>query len=125
MALKLRPSGLGFGIDKDRPDYTVLTGEWEIGRIYQTRSRWCVIFRGPYLSALARLANATSSGRSSLHRLALQFPNFCANVRRHVRHLALVNPIQRDAMGSELEGFIGRDARQAGFVGAPGGHVGA
>jgi hypothetical protein len=37
MALKLRPSGLGSGIDKDRPDYTVLTGEWEIGRIYQTR----------------------------------------------------------------------------------------
>ena len=25
------------GIDKDRPDYTVFTGEWEIGRIYQTR----------------------------------------------------------------------------------------
>ena len=25
------------GIDKDRPDYTVFSGEWEIGRIYQTR----------------------------------------------------------------------------------------
>jgi hypothetical protein len=37
MPLKLRPSGLGSGIDKDRPDYTVFTGEWEIGRIYQTR----------------------------------------------------------------------------------------
>jgi hypothetical protein len=35
MPLKLRPSGLGSGIDKDRPDYTVFTGEWEIGRIYQ------------------------------------------------------------------------------------------
>ena len=31
MALKLRPTGLGSGIDKDRPDYTVFTGEWEIG----------------------------------------------------------------------------------------------
>ena len=31
MALKLRPIGLGSGIDKDRPDYTVFTGEWEIG----------------------------------------------------------------------------------------------
>jgi hypothetical protein len=37
MALKLRPSGLGSGIDKDRPDYGVYSGEWEIGRIYQTR----------------------------------------------------------------------------------------
>jgi hypothetical protein len=35
--LKLRPTGLGSGIDKDRPDYTVFTGEWEVGRIYKTR----------------------------------------------------------------------------------------
>ena len=35
--LKLRPTGLGSGIDKDRPDYTVYTGEWEVGRIYETR----------------------------------------------------------------------------------------
>jgi len=33
MALTMRPTGLGSGIDKDRPDYTVFTGEWEIGRI--------------------------------------------------------------------------------------------
>jgi hypothetical protein len=32
----LRPTGLGSGIDKDRPDYTVYTGEWNIGRIYET-----------------------------------------------------------------------------------------
>src|SRR3954447_9042675 len=37
MVLTMRPSGLGSGIDKDRADYTVFTGEWEIGRIYQTR----------------------------------------------------------------------------------------
>ena len=37
MALKLRPTGLGSGIDKDRPDYSVYTGEWAVGRIYQTR----------------------------------------------------------------------------------------
>ena len=37
MPLKLRPTGLGSGIDKDRPDYTVSTGEWGIGRIYETR----------------------------------------------------------------------------------------
>jgi hypothetical protein len=32
----LRPTGLGSGIDKDRPDYTVFTGEWELGGIYQS-----------------------------------------------------------------------------------------
>ena len=26
-------SGLGSGIDKDRPDYTVYCGEWRVGRI--------------------------------------------------------------------------------------------
>ena len=34
MPLTIRPTGLGSGIDKDRPDYTVFTGEWEVGRIY-------------------------------------------------------------------------------------------
>jgi hypothetical protein len=33
MSLKLRPTGLGAGIDKDRPDYTVYSGQWDIGRI--------------------------------------------------------------------------------------------
>jgi hypothetical protein len=38
MALKLRPTGsLGSGIDKDRADYTVYSGKWAIGRIYETR----------------------------------------------------------------------------------------
>ena len=37
MPLKLRPTGLGSGIDKDRPDYTVYCVEWGVGRIYQTR----------------------------------------------------------------------------------------
>ena len=37
MPLKLRPTGLGSGLDKDGPDYTVYTGEWDVGRIYQTR----------------------------------------------------------------------------------------
>jgi hypothetical protein len=37
MPLKMRPTGLGSGIDKGRPDYTVYTGEWDVGRIYQTR----------------------------------------------------------------------------------------
>jgi hypothetical protein len=37
MALKLRRTGLGSGIDKNRQDYTVYTGGWDIGRIYETR----------------------------------------------------------------------------------------
>ena len=37
MPLKLRPTDLGSGIDKDRPDCSVYSGEWEVGRIYQTR----------------------------------------------------------------------------------------
>ena len=54
MALKLRPTGLGSGIDKDRPDYTVVIGEWEVGRIYQTRGGpdslrwfWSMTVNGP------------------------------------------------------------------------------
>ena len=54
MALKLRPTGLGSGIDKDRPDYSVYTGEWEVGRIYQTRGGpdslrwfWSMTVNGP------------------------------------------------------------------------------
>jgi hypothetical protein len=38
MPLTMRPTGLGSGIDKDRPDYSVCTGEWCIGRIYETRT---------------------------------------------------------------------------------------
>jgi hypothetical protein len=37
MTLTMRPTGLGTGIDKDRPDYTVYSGEWAVGRIYETR----------------------------------------------------------------------------------------
>ena len=37
MPLTIRPTGLGSGIDKDRPDYTVYSGGWAVGRIYETR----------------------------------------------------------------------------------------
>ena len=54
MPLKLRPTGLGSGIDKHRPDYTVVTGEWEVGRIYETRGSpdnlrwfWSMTVNGP------------------------------------------------------------------------------
>ena len=37
MPLTMRPTGLGAGIDKDRQDYAIYSGEWAIGRIYETR----------------------------------------------------------------------------------------
>ena len=37
MALKLRPTGLGSGSDKSRPDYAVRSGAREVVRIYRTR----------------------------------------------------------------------------------------
>ena len=54
MRLTMRPTGLGAGIDKDRPDCTVYTGEWEVGRIYQSRGGpdslrwfWSMTVNGP------------------------------------------------------------------------------
>jgi hypothetical protein len=53
MSLTMRPTVLGSGIDKDRPD-TVCCGEWESGRIYQTRGGpdslrwfWSLTVNGP------------------------------------------------------------------------------
>src|SRR4249920_3020299 len=54
MPLKMRPTGLGSGIDKDRADYTVYCGGWDVGRIYQTRGGpeslrwfWSLTVNGP------------------------------------------------------------------------------
>ena len=38
MPLKMRPTGLGHGVYKDVPDYSIFCGEWCIGRIYETRT---------------------------------------------------------------------------------------
>jgi hypothetical protein len=35
MPLKMRPTGLGSGAYKDNLDYSVFSGEWLIGRIYE------------------------------------------------------------------------------------------
>jgi len=37
MALTMRPTGLSSRVDKDRPDYAVFCGKWNIGRIYEVR----------------------------------------------------------------------------------------
>ena len=54
MALTLRPSGLGSGIDKDCPDYTVYLASWNVGCIYETRGGpdslrwfWSLTVNGP------------------------------------------------------------------------------
>ena len=35
MPLTMRPSGLGHGVYKDSIDYSLFSGEWLIGRIYE------------------------------------------------------------------------------------------
>jgi hypothetical protein len=37
MPLTMRPTGLGHGVYKDDIDFGVFSGEWCIGRIYETR----------------------------------------------------------------------------------------
>jgi hypothetical protein len=37
MVLTMRPTGLGHGVYKDNIDYNIFSGEWEVGRIYETR----------------------------------------------------------------------------------------
>jgi len=58
MPLKLCPSGFSAAIDKDRPDFTVYCGEWEVGRIYQIRGGpdnlrwfWALTVNGPMTHA--------------------------------------------------------------------------
>jgi hypothetical protein len=59
-ALTMRPTGLGSGINKDRADYTVLTGQWDVGRIYETRGGpdslrwfWSLTVNGPMTARIA------------------------------------------------------------------------
>ena len=54
MPLKMRQTGLGSGTYKDNVDYSVFSGEWLIGRIYQTRGGpenlrwfWSMSINGP------------------------------------------------------------------------------
>ena len=70
MSLKLRPTGLGSGIDKDRPDYTIIIGEWEVGRIYRTRGGpdslrwfWSLTVNGP-MTRSGRVATLEEAKRN-------------------------------------------------------------
>jgi hypothetical protein len=74
MALTMRATGLGSGIDKDRPDYTVYCGEWNVGRIYETRGGpdslrwfWSLTVNGPMTRAdrVATLEDAKAQFQKS------------------------------------------------------------
>jgi hypothetical protein len=54
MALKMRATGLSSPVDEHLTDFTVLTGEWVIGRIYEVRGSpphlrwfWSLHLNGP------------------------------------------------------------------------------
>ena len=52
MKTQQRPTGLGHGVYKDDIDYSVLCGQWCIGRIYENRSgpkslRWFWALHSP------------------------------------------------------------------------------
>jgi hypothetical protein len=54
MALKMRATGLSSPVDEHLTDFTVLTGEWVIGRIYEVRGAppdlrwfWSLALNGP------------------------------------------------------------------------------
>jgi hypothetical protein len=54
MALKMRATGLSSPVDEHLTDFTVLTGEWVIGRIYEIRGSppdlrwfWSLHLNGP------------------------------------------------------------------------------
>src|SRR3954454_10877123 len=79
MPLKLRRTGLGSGVDKDRPDYTIYSGEWQVGRIYQTRGdhdslRWCWSMAGALIIGLQHASTARSHSRSGSRSPALAKP---------------------------------------------------
>jgi hypothetical protein len=54
MALKMRATGLSSPVDEHLTDFTVMTGEWVIGRIYEVRGSppdlrwfWSLALNGP------------------------------------------------------------------------------
>ena len=68
MALTMRPTGLGHGVYKDDIDYSVFSGMWLIGRIYERKLPGC----GPVFLVVARRC-ADESARHS-HRWTHSFP---------------------------------------------------
>jgi hypothetical protein len=66
MTLTMRPTGLGSGADKDRPDYGVYSGEWNIGPD-SLRWFWSMTVIGPMTRSdrVATLEEAKAQLRKS------------------------------------------------------------
>jgi hypothetical protein len=66
MPLTMRPTGLGHGVYKDVPDYSIFCGEWCIGRIYETRTgpeslRWFWALHAPTKPGSMRTSNQVAT----------------------------------------------------------------
>jgi hypothetical protein len=66
MALKMRPTGLGHGVYKDVPDFSIYCGEWCIGRIYEARTgpkslRWFWALHAPSKPGSMRISNQVAT----------------------------------------------------------------
>src|SRR4051794_11376880 len=57
--------------------------------------------------------------------VSLQLANLGTDVRMQAGRLSLINPLERDAIGRELKRPVDADSLHTGFVGSPGGHIGA
>src|SRR3954454_21694938 len=79
--------------------------------------------RSPVLPRMSAI-RCTSAHLGFWHQVPL-LPNFGADVRAQVSRPPSINPIERNAVGGEFQRLLRRDARQAGFVGAPSRHVGS
>lgn len=69
MPLKLRPTGLGSEIDKERQDYTVYIGKWGVGRIYDLRWFWSFSQHGPMMRSGRDLGRGEGGVPEKLERL--------------------------------------------------------
>ena len=66
MALKLRPTGLGSGIDNDRQDFTIYSGGWVVGGSTNSAA-------GLTACAGSGRCTASSASRATLDRATAQF----------------------------------------------------
>ena len=82
MTLKLRPTGLGHGVYKDTVDYGVFSGEWCIGRIYETRTgppelRWFWALHAPKAESSGRRNELVGRSEKFVKCLCGRFPFEC------------------------------------------------
>jgi hypothetical protein len=124
MALTMRRAGLSSGIDQDRADYTVYSGGWAVGRIYQTRGGpdslrwfWSVTVNGPMTRSdrvadvgggqgavseeLGCLEGVGEAGRGRLSRIIRAALSMVGRARN-------LTPGQRTRIVARARGILGR-----------------